>query len=66
MSDLTPTPDRPGLHITAATRTTPATASAVCPCGASATATGDSQVRALTAGYAAHHGPAHRNGGARR
>ncbi|MEU5163527.1 hypothetical protein AB0G74_28480 [Streptomyces sp. NPDC020875] len=64
MSDLTPTPDRPGLHITAPTRNQPARASAVCPCGASATATGDAPVRALIDGYTAHHGPAH-HGGAR-
>ncbi|MGX1710118.1 hypothetical protein ACWIFI_12380 [Streptomyces albidoflavus] len=66
MADLTPTPDRPGLHVTKPDPTTPATATAVCHCGATATATGDSQVRALVEGYTANHGPAHRNGGARR
>ncbi|MEU5975216.1 hypothetical protein [Streptomyces sp. NPDC047315] len=59
MSDLTPTPDRPGLHIAAPTRTTPATASAVCHCGASAKASGDNHVKALVDGWNANHGPAH-------
>ncbi|MDI3347744.1 hypothetical protein ACFVS5_16370 [Streptomyces albidoflavus] len=59
MSDLTPTPDRPGLHVSKPSPSVPATASAVCHCGASATATGDDQVRALVEGYTNHHGPAH-------
>ncbi|MCX5140030.1 hypothetical protein [Streptomyces sp. NBC_00338] len=66
MSDLTPTADRPGLHVSKPSPSTPATGSAVCHCGASATATGDAQVRALVEGYTANHGPAHnKNGGNR-
>ncbi|MFK0296424.1 hypothetical protein ACIQU6_38960 [Streptomyces sp. NPDC090442] len=59
MADLTPTPDRPGLHVSKPSPSAPAEASAVCHCGARATATGDDQVRALVAGWDAHHGPAH-------
>ncbi|GGM10559.1 hypothetical protein GCM10010129_63170 [Streptomyces fumigatiscleroticus] len=63
MSDLTSTPDRPGLHISAPSPSAPATALAVCHCGARATATGDTQVKALVDGYTANHGPAHTKGG---
>jgi hypothetical protein len=63
MSDLTPTPDRPGLHVSKPSPSTPAMASAVCHCGARATATGDTQVKALVDGYTANHGPAHTRGG---
>ena len=63
MADLTPTPERPGLHVSKPSPSDPATASAVCHCGASATATGDDQVRALVEGYTANHGPAHTRGG---
>lgn len=63
MSDLTPTPDRPGLHVREPSPTAPAQASAVCHCGATATATGDAQVKALVDGYTAHHGPAHNQAG---
>ncbi|WP_344585112.1 hypothetical protein [Streptomyces lunalinharesii] len=59
MADLTPTPGRPGLHVSKPSPSAPAEASAVCHCGASATATGDDQVRALVAGWDTHHGPAH-------
>ncbi|MEU6094275.1 hypothetical protein [Streptomyces sp. NPDC047079] len=59
MDDLTPTPDRPGLHVSKPSPSDPAQASAVCRCGAQATATGDAQVRALVEGYTANHGPAH-------
>ncbi|MEU9329508.1 hypothetical protein AB0D91_37905 [Streptomyces canus] len=59
MADLTPTPERPGLHISKPSPYEPATASAVCHCGASATAAGDDQVKALVDGYTANHGPAH-------
>lgn len=62
MTDLTPTPDRPGLHISKHAPDQPATASAVCHCGASAAATGDAQVGALVAGWEAAHGPAHAKG----
>lgn len=65
MTDLTPTPERPGLHISKASPDEPATASAVCHCGASAQATGDAQVGALVAGWKADHGPAHTTGGKR-
>ncbi|MEU3342590.1 hypothetical protein [Streptomyces sp. NPDC006668] len=65
MADLTPTPERPGLHVSKPSSNAPATASAVCHCGASATAKGDAQVKALVEGYTANHGPAHRNGGKR-
>ncbi|MFC3577569.1 hypothetical protein ACFOZ0_30770 [Streptomyces yaanensis] len=63
MADLIPTPDSPGLHVSKPSPTTPATASAVCHCGARATATGDTQVKALVDGYTANHGPAHAKGG---
>jgi hypothetical protein len=63
VTDLTPPPQSPGLHVSKPSPSTPATASAVCHCGATATATGDDQVKALVEGYTANHGPAHRNGG---
>ncbi|MBV7697594.1 hypothetical protein [Streptomyces sp. TRM70350] len=59
MADLTPTPDRPGLHVSKPSPSAPPTATAVCHCGASASARGDAQVRALVDGYTANHGPAH-------
>ena len=59
MSDLTPTPDRPGLHVAKPSPNEPAHGSAVCHCGASAKATGDAQVRLLVEGWTANHGPAH-------
>ncbi|MGW0761954.1 hypothetical protein ACWD1Y_36705 [Streptomyces sp. NPDC002814] len=63
MSKLTPTPDSPGLHVSKPSPSAPATGSAVCHCGASATATGDDQVRALVAGWDANHGNAHNRQG---
>ncbi|MDI3418572.1 hypothetical protein [Streptomyces luteolus] len=63
MTDLTPTPDRPGLHISKPSPSTPATASAVCHCGATATANGDNQVKALVDGWTTNHGPAHQQTG---
>jgi hypothetical protein len=60
VSDLTPTPDSPGLHVSKPSPSAPARASAVCRCGATATASGDTAVRALVEGYTANHGPAHR------
>ncbi|MEU0728304.1 hypothetical protein [Streptomyces sp. NPDC006140] len=62
MGDLTPTPDRPGLHISKPSPNAPAQGSAVCHCGASATATGDNQVRLLVQGWEANHGSAHAEG----
>lgn len=59
VTDLTPSPDRPGLHVTKTSPASPAQASAVCHCGATANATGDDQVRALVEGWNTHHGPAH-------
>ncbi|TXL92104.1 hypothetical protein [Streptomyces sp. IB2014 016-6] len=59
MTNLTPSPDSPGVHVSKPSASTPAHASAVCHCGASATATGDTQVQALVEGYSANHGPAH-------
>ncbi|MER5549468.1 hypothetical protein ABT072_45490 [Streptomyces sp. NPDC002589] len=59
MSDLSPTPDRPGLHVSKPSPNAPAQGSAVCHCGASATATGDAQVRALVEGWNGNHGSAH-------
>ncbi|MGW6566929.1 hypothetical protein [Streptomyces sp. NPDC054975] len=59
MADLTPTPDRPGLHISKPSPHEPATASAVCHCGTTASAKGDAQVGALVAGWNANHGTAH-------
>lgn len=63
VADLTPTPDRPGLHISKPSPNAPATGSAVCHCGATATATGDTAVRALVDGWTANHGPAHNRTG---
>ncbi|MFE5797649.1 hypothetical protein ACFQ8C_34430 [Streptomyces sp. NPDC056503] len=60
MSDLAPTSSRPGLHVSKPSSSAPATASAVCHCGATATAKGDTQVSALVAGWNANHGPAHK------
>lgn len=57
--NLTPSPDRPGLHVSKPSPSTPATASAVCHCGATATAKGDAQVGALVAGWNTNHGSAH-------
>jgi hypothetical protein len=65
MTELTPTADRPGLHISKPSPDTPAHASAVCHCGASATANGDNQVRDLVAGWEANHGSAHSKGAKR-
>ncbi|MFF4208669.1 hypothetical protein ACFYZE_04680 [Streptomyces sp. NPDC001796] len=62
MADLTPSSDRPGLHVSKPSPSAPARASAVCHCGATATATGDTQVRALVESYTANHGPAHGKG----
>lgn len=62
MTALTPTPDSPGLHVSKPSPSAPAHGSAVCHCGASATATGDAQVRALVEGYTANHGSAHSKG----
>ncbi|WP_229379180.1 hypothetical protein [Streptomyces sp. VRA16 Mangrove soil] len=63
MSDLTPTSERPGLHVSKPSPSDPATGSAVCHCGASATATGDAQVKALVDGWTANHGSAHNQTG---
>ncbi|MFE5164000.1 hypothetical protein ACFRNT_37055 [Streptomyces sp. NPDC056697] len=63
MADLTPTPNTPGLHVSKPSPSAPAQGSAVCHCGASATATGDAQVVALVQGYTANHGPAHHKAG---
>ncbi|MFE9338593.1 hypothetical protein [Streptomyces sp. NPDC007063] len=62
MTDLTPTPERPGLHVVKHSEDDPATASAVCRCGASATANGDAQVALLVQGWTANHGPTHARG----
>ncbi|MEU4952786.1 hypothetical protein [Streptomyces lavendulae] len=59
MKNLAPTSDAPGLHVSKPSPSEPATASAVCHCGASATAKGDTQVGALVAGWTANHGTAH-------
>ncbi|MEO3973921.1 hypothetical protein [Streptomyces sp. CAU 1734] len=59
MTGLNPTPQTPGIHIASATGSKPARASAVCHCGASATATGPEQVQRLAEGWNTHHGPAH-------
>ncbi|MFF9146165.1 hypothetical protein ACF1BN_15020 [Streptomyces sp. NPDC014861] len=64
MSDLNPTSSSPGLHVSKPSPSEPATASAVCHCGASATAKGDAQVGALVAGWNTNHGPAHSRGDA--
>ncbi|MEV6954952.1 hypothetical protein [Streptomyces sp. NPDC051183] len=57
--NLTPSSDRPGLHVSKPSPDAPATGSAVCHCGATATAKGDAQVGALVAGWNANHGSAH-------
>ncbi|WEV26675.1 hypothetical protein OYE22_16815 [Streptomyces sp. 71268] len=62
MANLTPNPNVPGVHVSKPSPNAPATGSAVCHCGARATATGDDQVRALVEGYTKHHGPAHHKG----
>jgi hypothetical protein len=62
VSDLTPSQDRPGLHIAKPSPHAPATGSAVCHCGARATATGDDQVKAMVDGWNTHHGSAHGQG----
>ncbi|MFF8747044.1 hypothetical protein [Streptomyces californicus] len=49
VADLTPTPDRPGLHVSKPSPNAPAT--------------GDSQVRALVESYTANHGAAHNRTG---
>ncbi|MFC9131641.1 hypothetical protein ACFT4A_33055 [Streptomyces sp. NPDC057099] len=59
MGDLTPNPDRPGLHISKPSPDAPARGSAVCHCGARATANGDAQVRLLVQGWESNHGSAH-------
>ncbi|MFF7811661.1 hypothetical protein ACFZCF_07050 [Streptomyces sp. NPDC007945] len=64
MAKLTPSQDRPGLHVSKPSPSEPATASAVCHCGATATAEGDAQVGALVAGWNTNHGSAHSRGGA--
>ncbi|WP_328620286.1 hypothetical protein [Streptomyces sp. NBC_00354] len=64
MTGLAPTANTPGLHISKPCPSEPATASAVCHCGASASAKGDGQVGVLVAGWNANHGAAHAGGGA--
>ncbi|MFB6480311.1 hypothetical protein ACFCXF_10995 [Streptomyces virginiae] len=64
MAKLTPTNSAPGLHVSKPSPSEPATASAVCHCGAAASAKGDTQVGALVAGWNANHGSAHAGGGA--
>ncbi|WP_078559612.1 hypothetical protein [Streptomyces sp. PRh5] len=59
MTDLTPTPATPGLHVSKPSPSAPARGSAVCRCGATATAVGDAQVLRLVRGWEANHGPAH-------
>ncbi|MEV0446006.1 hypothetical protein AB0I84_34540 [Streptomyces spectabilis] len=60
MSDLTPTPDAPGLHVAKPSRGAPATGSYVCgSCEATSTAYGDADVWAMVQDYTASHGPAH-------
>ncbi|MFI5862115.1 hypothetical protein [Streptomyces sp. NPDC051546] len=63
MATLVPTSSAPGLHVSKPSPSEPATASAVCHCGASASAKGDVQVGALVAGWNANHGSAHNAGG---
>ncbi|MER5303661.1 hypothetical protein ABT039_29940 [Streptomyces lasiicapitis] len=64
MSDLTPTPESPGLHVAKPAPYTPATGYYVCGgCDAAATAHGDAQVHALVEDYTADHGPAHAQNG---
>ncbi|MFI1459067.1 hypothetical protein [Streptomyces roseus] len=64
MPNLAPTANTPGLHVIKPSPSEPATASAVCHCGASATAKGDAQVGALVDGWNANHGSAHEKGAA--
>ncbi|MGW7100265.1 hypothetical protein [Streptomyces sp. NPDC054838] len=59
MPNLAPSKNAPGLHVSKPSPSEPATASAVCHCGASASAEGDAQVGALVAGWNAKHGTAH-------
>ena len=65
-ADLTPTEDSPGLRVKTGTRYSSSQGDYVCGgCGAEDHATGDTDVTALVEDYTAHHGPAHRQGGAR-
>lgn len=57
--NLAPSNDAPGLRVSKPSPSEPATASAVCHCGASASAKGDAQVGALVAGWNANHGSSH-------
>ncbi|ARX83582.1 hypothetical protein SMD44_03004 [Streptomyces alboflavus] len=60
MSDLTPTPESPGLHVAKPSPYAPATGSYVCGgCDAAATAHGDTAVQDLVQDYTNQHGPAH-------
>ncbi|MFD9071716.1 hypothetical protein [Streptomyces lasiicapitis] len=64
MSDLTPTPGDPGLHVAKPSAYAPATGSYVCGgCDAAATAHGDTAVQSLVQDYTDRHGPAHRGEG---
>ncbi|MET7764907.1 hypothetical protein ABZS71_23890 [Streptomyces sp. NPDC005393] len=65
MADLTPSQATPGLHVSKPSPDAPATGSAVCHCGASATASGDAQVRLLVQGWEANHSSAHAKGGSK-
>jgi len=56
VSDLTPTPERPGLHVSKPSPYSSAQGSFVCGCGDSATAHGDTAVKALVDDYTAHQG----------
>ncbi|MER5303249.1 hypothetical protein ABT039_27830 [Streptomyces lasiicapitis] len=64
MSDLTLTPESPGLHVAKPSAYAPATGSYVCGgCDAAATAHGDTAVQGLVDEYTERHGPAHRQTG---
>ncbi|MGX1883908.1 hypothetical protein [Streptomyces sp. NPDC055287] len=54
MADLTPTIDRPGVHVAKHARDFPATGSYTCRCGATGRAKGDDNVRDLIAQWIDH------------
>ncbi|NUK62035.1 hypothetical protein [Streptomyces lunaelactis] len=54
MTDLTPTPQQPGLHVAKPAKDFPAHGSYACRCGATDRARGDDNVRDLVAVWIDH------------
>ncbi|WP_329128154.1 hypothetical protein OG727_18180 [Streptomyces caniferus] len=63
MSDLTPTPNFPGIRIGQEGPYGAAYADYACRCGQSASTTAGGSVAALVQDYTDNHGPAHRKEG---